>query len=63
MALVAFTDSHIIDVRTPSVAHVYDWLLGEIENYVGRCSPLAASNFPQGARIHGGSHQPRIAGC
>ncbi|MFF7205350.1 SAM-dependent methyltransferase [Streptomyces sp. NPDC008141] len=33
MAHVATTDSHIIDVRTPSVARMYDWLLGGIENY------------------------------
>ncbi|MFI9586971.1 SAM-dependent methyltransferase [Streptomyces sp. NPDC052236] len=29
----ASTGSHIIDVGTPSVARMYDWLLGGIENY------------------------------
>ncbi|MGW0313989.1 SAM-dependent methyltransferase [Streptomyces flavidovirens] len=33
MAHGAPTDEHAIDVSTPSVARMYDWLLGGIENY------------------------------
>jgi SAM-dependent methyltransferase len=33
MVLEAPAESHTIDVGTPSVARMYDWLLGGIENY------------------------------